>query len=61
MLIKNEKFAVCPITTHIDLKDVAKKIKKKNLITNKIKIINKWFKRNFKKKTKNRHTRSKSS
>ena len=26
MLISNERFSVCPITTHIDLKDVSKKL-----------------------------------
>ena len=52
MLIKNEKFAVSPITTHIDLKDVAKKIKKKNIILNKIQTINKWYIKNYKKKPK---------
>ena len=26
MLIRNEKFSVCPLTTHIDIKDVSKKL-----------------------------------
>ena len=32
MLIGNNKFFVAPITTHIDLKDVSKKIKKENIV-----------------------------
>ena len=51
MLIGNKNFFVCPITTHIDLKDVSKKLNKK-LIINKIKTINLWFLRKFKKKPK---------
>ena len=43
MLIKNEFLSVCPITTHIDLKEVSKKLNK-ILIINKIKTINHWFK-----------------
>ena len=44
MLIRNKKLSVCPITTHINLKEVAKKINKK-IIINKVKIINAWFKK----------------
>ena len=51
MLIKNKNFAVSPITTHIDLKDVSKKINKK-IIIKKIKIINQWYKKFLKKKPK---------
>ena len=29
-MIHNEKLSVCPITTHINIKDIAKKINKKN-------------------------------
>lgn len=43
MLIKNEKLAVCPLTTHIDLKDVAKNISI-NKIEKKILTINTWYK-----------------
>ena len=43
MLIKNKKFAVCPITTHIDVKDISKNIKKK--YNKKIITINKWYKK----------------
>ena len=38
MLITNGKFSVCPITTHIDLKDVSKRINSKILVE-KIKTI----------------------
>lgn len=51
MLIRNKKISVVPITTHIDLKKVAKKISK-NLIVQKIKTLNIWFKKYEKKKPK---------
>ncbi len=51
MLIYNKKLAVSPITTHIDLKDVSKKINIP-LIVNKVKKINSWYLKNFKKKPK---------
>ena len=51
MLISNNKLAVCPITTHIDIKDVSRKIKKK-IIINKIITINKWFQTKYKKRLK---------
>lgn len=51
MLIKSKKFAVCPITTHEDIKNVSRKLNKQ-LILNKIKTIDKWFKLKFKKKPK---------
>jgi 4-hydroxy-L-threonine phosphate dehydrogenase PdxA len=51
MLISNSKFSVCPLTTHLDLKMVPKKIKK-NIIINKVKTINSWYKKNFKKRPK---------
>ena len=41
MLIGNKKLFVCPITTHIDIKDVSKKLKKGNYKKNC--KINKWF------------------
>ena len=50
MLITNKKLAVSPVTTHIDLKDVPKKLNKK-LIISKIKSIDKNYKKIFKKKT----------
>ena len=49
MLIKNEKLAVGPITTHQNIKNVAKKITS-NLIINKIIKINKWYISKIKKK-----------
>ena len=51
MLISNGKFSVCPITTHIDLKDVSKKINSKILIE-KIKTIDNWYKKIKRKKSK---------
>ena len=44
MLISNNKFSVSPITTHIDLKEVSKKINSR-IIFNKIKTLNSWFKK----------------
>ena len=51
MLIGNKKLFVCPITTHIDIKDVSRKIKKKVIIKKIIKI-NKWFITKMRKKPK---------
>ena len=51
MLIYNDKIAVTPLTTHIPIKNVAKFVKKKNIINN-ITKINKFFKNNFKKNPK---------
>ena len=51
MLIYNKKLSVCPVTTHLPIKLVAKKITKK-LIEEKIEIINFFFKKNFKIKPK---------
>mgnify|MGYP001159902623 CR=1 FL=1 len=42
MLIMNKKLAVCPITTHQDIKNVSKKVTSEAIIK-KIKRINKWF------------------
>ena len=49
MLIYNKNLSVCPITTHLPLKKVSKKINKK-LIIQKIKLINIFFKKYIKKK-----------
>ena len=49
MLIFNKKLSVSPITTHISLKKVSNKINK-SLIIRKIKIIDNFYKKNFKKK-----------
>ena len=51
MLIRNSKLSVLPITTHIDVKQVNKKINT-DLIINKIKTVENWFKINFRKKPK---------
>ena len=42
MLIFNEKLSVCPITTHLPLKFVSKKINKK-IIIEKVKLINNFY------------------
>ena len=51
MMIYNDNLAVVPITTHIKIKDVSKKLSTK-LIIKKIKTINLFYKKNFKKKPK---------
>ena len=55
MLIYNEKLSVCPLTTHLPLKNVSKKINRK-LIIEKVKLIDDFYKKYFKKKTKNRNS-----
>ena len=51
MLIYNKKFSVSPITTHLDIKEISKKITPA-LIINKIKTLNQWYKKKLKKKPK---------
>ena len=51
MLIKSKKLMVSPMTTHLDLKLVSKKITKK-LIINKTKVIFYWFKKFYGRKPK---------
>ena len=51
MLIYNEKLSVCPLTTHLPLKQVSKKITK-NLIVKKVKLIDRFFKKKIKRKPK---------
>ena len=51
MLIRNNKLAVCPLTTHVDIKDVPKKINIKKIVK-KITTINNWYRKNLKKKPK---------
>ena len=51
MLIYNDKIAVSPLTTHIPIKNVAKYVKKNNIINN-INKINDFFKKNLGKKPK---------
>ena len=49
MLIYNKNLSVSPITTHLPLKHVSKNISK-NLILEKVKLINSFFNENLKKK-----------
>ena len=51
MLIYNKDISVCPITTHLPIKMVAKKISKK-IIYEKVKLIDDFFKKNFRYKPK---------
>ena len=51
MLIYNKELSVCPLTTHLPIKLVSKKITKK-LIINRLKMINDFFIKNFKFKPK---------
>lgn len=51
MLIHNKKFSVVPLTTHLNVKDIAKKITSK-LIIKKLMSLNKEFKKVFKIKPK---------
>jgi len=46
MLIFNKKLSVCPITTHLPLKLVAKKITKQ-VILNKVSLINNFYEKRF--------------
>ena len=48
MLIYNKKLSVSPITTHLPLKQVHKNISKKKII-NQVILINKFYKKEFKK------------
>ncbi len=49
MLIYNNNISVSPVTTHLSIKDVSKKINKKKIINNILKINN-FYKYNFNKK-----------
>jgi 4-hydroxythreonine-4-phosphate dehydrogenase len=51
MLIYNKDLSVCPITTHLPLKQVTKRINKKNILE-KISLINDFYTKNFKYKPK---------
>ncbi len=51
MLIYNKRLSVCPVTTHLPIKLVAKNVTKK-LIEEKIDLIDKFFKKNLKYKPK---------
>ena len=51
MLIYNKKLSVCPLTTHLPIKKVAKKINK-NILKKKIKLIDIFFQKYLKKRAK---------
>ena len=51
MIIYNKKLSVCPLTTHLPIKQVTKKINK-NEIINKVKLIDYFWKKKFNKKVK---------
>ena len=51
MLLYNKKLSVSPLTTHINVNQIAKKINK-HLIIKKILTINNWYKNKFKTKPK---------
>ena len=51
MMINNGNFSVCPITTHINIKNISKNIKFKTIIT-KVKTIQKFFKNFYKRNPK---------
>jgi 4-hydroxythreonine-4-phosphate dehydrogenase len=51
MIIYNKKLSVCPLTTHLPIKYVNKKINKLEII-NKVKLINNFWKKKFGKKVK---------
>ena len=51
MVIYNNNLSVCPLTTHLTIKYVKKKINKSEII-NKVKLIDKFWKNKFSKKVK---------
>ena len=51
MIIYNKNLSVCPLTTHIPIKYVSKKIDKLEII-NKVKLIDNFWKKRFNKKVK---------
>ena len=51
MLIYNKNLSVCPLTTHLPLKNVTKNINKKNIIK-KVKLIDNFYKTMFRKRPK---------
>ena len=51
MLIWNKSLSVSPVTTHLDIQDVSKNLKKK-IIINKVKTINFWLRKKLKRKPK---------
>ena len=51
MIIYNKNLSVCPLTTHLPIKHVSKKINKLEII-NKVKLIDSFWKKKFNKKVK---------
>jgi 4-hydroxythreonine-4-phosphate dehydrogenase len=51
MIIYNKNFSVCPLTTHLPIKYVSKKINKLDII-NKVKLIDNFWKEKFNKQVK---------
>ena len=51
MIIRNKKLSVCPITTHIDVREISKRINSQ-IIINKLITIESWYKNNYKRKPK---------
>ncbi|WP_075485395.1 4-hydroxythreonine-4-phosphate dehydrogenase PdxA [Candidatus Pelagibacter communis] len=51
MLIYNKNLSVCPLTTHLPLKSVARKVTKKNIL-DKTELINNFYKKRLNKKPK---------
>jgi 4-hydroxythreonine-4-phosphate dehydrogenase len=51
MIIYNKKLSVCPLTTHLPVKYISKKINKLEII-NKVKLIDNFWKKKFGKKVK---------
>ena len=49
MIIYNKNLSVCPLTTHLPIKYVSKKINKLEII-NKVKLIDNFWKKNLIKK-----------
>ena len=59
MLISNNKLSISPMTTHIDIRQISKALNK-NIIIDKVRTINNWYKMHYKKPS-NMYFRSKSS
>ncbi len=51
MLIKNKNLMVSPMTTHLDVRSISKNLNK-NMLIDKVKIIDNWYKKLFKKRPK---------
>ena len=51
MIIYNKELSVCPLTTHLPIKQVSNKISKHEII-NKVRLIHKFWKKQFNKKVK---------